>query len=206
MRIVSPLLFALATLVICPQDVTAKPPLLRRSHAWSSRMLRARQFQQPRRLAKEHFAQVGKALARRPNAVSKKLHYKTRFAFLRRVVQLAVDPAHRKMTPNSKREGVIGATLEAQGRLPGPIKRERTGKSEFVDARGVMWDVKGFNSNFPQKQGGFKLDRAVAKLRGELAGGENVILDRQNLNKTDQRALKREIKRNGWEKRIIWFP
>jgi hypothetical protein len=212
MRLVSPLLLVLAATVICPQDVTAKPRTVRRARSWSLRLVRARQLQSQRLGKRTKMIKAGRGKLRQTlgtrnkTATGKKIHYKTRFSFLRRVIQLAVDPAHRKMTRNSKREAVIGATLEAQGRLPGPIKRERTGKSEFVDARGVKWDVKGFNSNFPQNKGGFKLERAVSKLRGELAGGENVILDRQNLKKSHQRALKREIKRNGWESRIIWFP
>ncbi|MCK5799004.1 MAG: hypothetical protein KAI47_17550 [Deltaproteobacteria bacterium] len=135
----------------------------------------------------------------------KTIQYRSRFAFLRRVVQLAVDPAHGRMTPNSKREGIIGVTLEARGRLPGPIVREPTGKSEFVDATGTMWDVKGFNSHFPGKQGGFILERAAAKILGQFRGGENVILDTKNLSSHDEKLLRREVVRRGWSKRVIWF-
>ena len=174
----------------------------------TARSRHARQFQQKNTKLGAKTRQRTFINSSRQAAVNKaiKAKYPHKFTFLRRVVSLSHDPAHGKATPNSKREGYIGAALEAQNRLPGPITREVTGRSEFVDAKGQMWDVKGFNSNFAVKRGGFSLKKAIDKLRGEFAGGENVILDTRNLSTQHQGELKRAIKSKGWEKKVIWFP
>jgi hypothetical protein len=189
---------AAASLCLCPSDVTARPwrrarrPLpSARLHVTPPRYQRLR-WNQQRQLQQK---------------AQKKLPTGAAVVFRQRVRELSPDPAHgNQITPNSRREGLIGATLEARGVLPGPVKREPTGKSEFVDAHGVRWDVKAFNSKYLPKQGGFTLAKAVKKLAHEFKGGERVILDTKDLSKPDRQLLAKEIARRGWASRVIWFP
>ncbi|MCA9666557.1 MAG: hypothetical protein KC503_13240 [Myxococcales bacterium] len=121
--------------------------------------------------------------------------------------KLASDPAHGgQITETSKREALVGLRLERAGKLAGPIVRESTGSSEFIDAKGQRWDVKAFNSRFPQKSGGFRLDRALRKLETQFAGGENVILDTANLSRDHLQALKRALHERGHSHRVLWYP
>ena len=122
-----------------------------------------------------------------------------------RLDELAQDPAHNgKETPGSRREAEVGLSLEEAGELPGPIQRDPSGAAEFIDATGQKWDVKAFNSNFPPRKGGFKLETAMDKIRGELDAGENVILDTKNLSPAHQQQLREAIEAQGWGDRIKW--
>lgn len=187
-----------ASISLCPADVTARPwrrarrPLPVKSlHVTKPRYQRL-SWTQPRRLQQ-------KAPKKSPAILTG--------VFRQRVRELSPDPAHgNQITPNSRREGLIGATLEARGILPGPLEREPTGKSEFVDAKGVQWDVKAFNSKYGPKQGGFTLAKAVKKLSSEFKGGERVILDTKDLSKRHRAELKQEIHRRGWTSNVVWFP
>lgn len=204
MRVLLLAAVAAASICLCPSDVTARswhrarrplPTLATRLLVTPSRQQRRWQRQQQRQ------QQIA------PKSLTKKLPTNTRAAFRKRVRELSPDPAHNnQITPNSRREGLIGATLEARGILPGPITREPTGKSEFVDRNGVQWDVKAFNSKYLPKQGGFTLERAVNKLLHEFKGGERVILDTKDLSKPHRQQLAKEIDRRGWTSRVLWFP
>ncbi len=120
-------------------------------------------------------------------------------------VPLEKDPAHHGgITPNSRREAVIGERLEQVGLLHG-VQREETGAAEFVDAEGRKWDVKGFHSEFPPEHGGFVLKTALAKLEHQFEGGENVILDTQHLSAEHQDALRGALHERGWDDKVIWF-
>lgn len=124
-----------------------------------------------------------------------------------RFARLALDPAHgNRATANSLREAEAGLALEAWGKLPGPIRREKSGASEFVDARGQRWDVKRFNSHFPTWSGGFVLDRALDKLAGQFAQKEFVILDRTDLTTVHAQSLRQAIDARGWNDRVLWYP
>ena len=138
--------------------------------------------------------------------LNQKQRFRLPISTLRRMVPLARDPAHgNKMTKTSKREAFVGIMLEMRGKLPGPIKREKTGASEFVDARGTRWDVKAFNSHWPQKSGGFLLERALRKLGTQFAGGEKVILDTANLTPAHKKQLREGLDQRGWSDNVLWF-
>src|SRR5688572_12619266 len=101
---------------------------------------------------------------------------------------------------------MVGLKLEKQGLLPAPIRREQTGSSEFVEGRGVRWDVKAFDSRWPVGKGGFVLAEAIAKLEHELRLGENVILDTRHLSRAHRLELSGAIAERGWSKRVLWYP
>lgn len=120
---------------------------------------------------------------------------------------LARDPAHAgKIGPKSIQERSVGLDLEARGDVPGPIVRDPSGAAEFIDGAGQKWDVKGFNSNFPPKKGGFDLVRDADKLDASLAQGENVMLDTSQMSGQDIQALKAEGANRNWGDRVKWWP
>jgi peptidoglycan hydrolase-like protein with peptidoglycan-binding domain len=119
---------------------------------------------------------------------------------------LASDPAHNgKVTGQGIKERNIGVDLEGQGKLKG-ITRDPSGAAEFIDANGVKWDIKSFNSNFKPSQGGFKLDRDLGKIEAELGKGENVIIDTTNMSAADANALRQSVNSKGWNGKILWWP
>jgi Domain of unknown function (DUF4157) len=121
---------------------------------------------------------------------------------------LARDPAHgNQIGPKSLHERRVGLDLESRGDLPGPIRRDpNPAGGEFIDANGVVWDIKGFNSNFPPRKGGFEINRSLADIQGELNKGENVILDTSNLSQAHLQQLRAGVTQNGWGNRILWWP
>jgi hypothetical protein len=120
---------------------------------------------------------------------------------------LASDPAHGgKIDVKSIQERQVGLDLEARGDVPGPITRDPSGKAEFIDATGQKWDVKGFNSNFPPKKGGFDLTRDANKIDASLAQGENVMLDTSKMSPQNIQALQTEGARRGWGERVKSWP
>ena len=120
---------------------------------------------------------------------------------------LARDPAHgNNIEPKGVEERTIGLSLEARGDLKPPIKRDPSGAAEFIDGDGVKWDIKGFNSHYPPRKGGFSLDRDIGKIEAELDKGENVILDTTQLNQTHIEQLRAEIQARGWTSKIRWYP
>ena len=125
----------------------------------------------------------------------------------KRYDELSKDPAHNgKISPKSRNEARVGMKLEQDGKLPGPIKRDPSGGAEFIDAKGAKWDVKSFDSRWPPRKGGFSLTRDVQKIEQELLGGENVILDTQNLTAQHKAQLQQAIQSKSWGSRIQWFP
>lgn len=120
---------------------------------------------------------------------------------------LAADPAHGgKIDPKSIQERTVGLDLEKAGKVPGPIVRDPTGAAEFIDAAGTKWDVKGFNSNFPPRKGGFSLARDAEKVDKSLALDENVMLDTSKMKPADVAALKQEGLARGWGDRVRYWP
>jgi hypothetical protein len=122
--------------------------------------------------------------------------------------ELAPDPAHNgKITPGSRREAEVGVALEERGDLPGPIKRDPSGFSEFIDANGQQWDVKAFNSKWPPKKGGFDLTKSMKKIDGEISNNENVILDTKDLSPQHLAQLKAAVAaRRDLDGKILWYP
>ncbi|ABF90255.1 hypothetical protein MXAN_7256 [Myxococcus xanthus DK 1622] len=126
-----------------------------------------------------------------------------------RIEELASDPAQGgKVTPKTRREAEVGLQLEERRQLPAPIKRDPTGQSEFVDSQGIKWDIKTFDSRFPPRKGGFSLERDLDKIKAELARGENVILNTENMSAQHVQALRNAIDALGpsVSSRILWFP
>ncbi|WP_228468789.1 WXG100 family type VII secretion target [Paenibacillus sp. JNUCC32] len=121
---------------------------------------------------------------------------------------LAKDPDHNfKIDDKTKIERQAGLELEVRGELTGPILRDPiTGRGEFVDGNGQVWDVKGFNSNYPPRKGGFRLDKAIVDIEDELRKGENVILDTTKLSQDHIGQLKNAINTMEWKERILWWP
>ena len=100
--------------------------------------------------------------------------------------ELVADPAHRGSTrpidiAKGEHEARIGLDLEERGFL-NRIKRDPTGKAEFIDENGQAWDVKSFNSNFKPSKGGYRLDKAMNTINKSLSENENVILDTSNMH------------------------
>jgi hypothetical protein len=145
-----------------------------------------------------------------------------------RLGALAEDPDHDgQVSPKSLHEAVAGLALEQKGPpagLQGPITRDLvSGRGEFVEANGVVWDMKSPISYIPGTQikprkGGFDLNNEMQDLEQELDKGENVILDATYLDPGDKAALQAEIARKQrieqasgiqppkWTGRIIWYP
>ncbi|OMF94232.1 hypothetical protein [Paenibacillus sp. FSL R7-0337] len=121
---------------------------------------------------------------------------------------LARDPDHNSNIDDKTRiERQAGLELEVRGELMGPIVRDPvTGRGEFIDGNGQVWDVKGFNSNYPPKKGGFRLDKAMADIEDELRKGENVILDTTKLSKDHIEQLTNAISIMEWKGKIRWWP
>lgn len=119
---------------------------------------------------------------------------------------LARDPAHGgAISDKTIREREVGVGLEEAGEVPGPITRDPTGGSEFIDANGQAWDVKGFNSNFPPRKGGFDLMRDAGKIDSALATGENIMLDTAKLTAEHADLLRAEGITRGWGDRVKFW-
>ena len=111
---------------------------------------------------------------------------------------LADDPAHHGSNNpydivQGELERNVGLSLEKGGRLKN-IVRDPTGKAEFIEdfGNGTKWDVKSFNSNYKPKNGGFKLEKAMAKITKEIfEDGENVIVDTTNMSSQHFRIVKK---------------
>ncbi|WP_429842743.1 hypothetical protein [Brevibacillus sp. FIR094] len=121
---------------------------------------------------------------------------------------LARDPDHNfNIDDKTRIERQAGLELEVRGELTGPIVRDPvTGRGEFIDGNGQVWDVKGFNSNYPPKKGGFRLDKAMADIEDELSKGENVILDTTKLSQDHIEQLTNAISTMEWKGKIRWWP
>ncbi|MBN2736310.1 MAG: hypothetical protein JXR70_04970 [Spirochaetales bacterium] len=120
---------------------------------------------------------------------------------------LASDPAHgNKIDIKSMREREVGLALEKSGKVPGPITRDPSGAAEFIDNTGQLWDVKGFNSNFPPKKGGYTLQKSMNSIMESLSHGENVMLDTKNLSTEHLAELLAEIKKLGLDSKVIPWP
>ena len=125
---------------------------------------------------------------------------------------LARDPAHKNTTnindiAKGNHEREIGLDLEKRGKIKNII-RDPTGKAEFIEnnGNGQKWDIKSFNSNYPPRKGGFKLERDFAKILNEIKQGENVIVETTNMSSEHINALKNEINKIGLKTNVIFWP
>ena len=123
---------------------------------------------------------------------------------------LAEDPAHRGSKriidiEKGQHEARIGLELEERGALKN-IRRDPTGKAEFIDGNGQAWDIKSFNSNYKPNKGGFRLDKAMNTIKKSLDENENVIVDTSNMSPDHIVELTTEIKNQGLENNILFWP
>lgn len=124
--------------------------------------------------------------------------------FARRV-SLASDPAHGgKVSNSSIEEGAVGLLAEMSGLVHG-FEREGTGKSEFVDSSGQMWDVKSPISPMPSQKWVFNANHQLDLVRKEISGGENVLLNLSRCNEQDSGSVMSLITENlaPWEKQRV---
>lgn len=123
---------------------------------------------------------------------------------------LAKDPAHSGSTrpidiEKGEHEARVGLELEERGSLSNII-RDVTGKAEFIDGNGQAWDIKSFNSNYKPNKGGFRLDKAMNTIKKSLFESENVIIDTSNMSSEHITELITEIKNQGLESNILFWP
>ena len=123
---------------------------------------------------------------------------------------LMEDPAHSGSTrpidiEKGQHEARVGLELEERGDLKN-ITRDATGKAEFIDGNGQAWDVKSFNSNYKPNKGGFRLDKAMNTIKKSLSENENVIVDTSNMSPEHIIELTTEIKNQGLENNILFWP
>lgn len=130
-----------------------------------------------------------------------------------------------KITPKSRREAEVGLALEADGRIPGPIRRAPLDNSdpafqkdqgEFIDANGNHWDVKSPLDVFPGGpmagqpmppgvRGRYDGDQFEQKLADELDDGQNVIIDTKNLSPGALADLKSRVAgHQDWGGRVVF--
>lgn len=146
--------------------------------------------------------------------------------YARRVEELAADPAHNgNISAKSRREAEVGLEAEAQGKIPGPIRRAELDNSdpafqkdqgEFVDANGNHWDVKAPADIFPAgryagqpmpegMRGRYNGDDFEQKLADEVTGGQHVVIDTRNLSPSAVADLKRRVAgRADWDGRVVF--
>ncbi|MFI7603539.1 hypothetical protein ACIBTV_00250 [Micromonospora sp. NPDC049366] len=144
----------------------------------------------------------------------------------RRVEELAADPAHNgNISAKSRREAEVGLAAEAEGKIPGPIRRAELDNSdpafqkdqgEFIDANGNNWDVKAPADIFPAgryagqpmpegMRGRYDGDEFEQKLADEVAGGQNVVIDTKNLSPEAVADLKNRVAgRDDWDGKVVF--
>ena len=74
----------------------------------------------------------------------------------------------------------------------------------YTDAAGIKWDIKSYNSRYPD---GFVLEEVERMLRKEIGGKhEYILFDMTDLTDTDQvKQLKELVKENEWEDYVEWY-
>lgn len=119
-------------------------------------------------------------------------------------IKLAEDAAHNgKINYKSLYEAHIGASLKESKRLSPPVVRSTDPKVEFVDGNNVNWDIKSYNSKYPN---GYSTEGARRGIEKEFKNNENVILDTTDMNQADIADLRNLVQTEGWGDKIIWFP
>lgn len=129
---------------------------------------------------------------------------------------LAKDPAHGSQIQDQFRidkgrnEAAVALALEGRGNLPSPMVRSTDPKADFMTSGDppVLWDVKGFNSDFPPRMGGFEVNTAMGQIQRELGNQENVIIDTQKMTEAHIRQLQQAILNDPTidPSRILWYP
>lgn len=108
---------------------------------------------------------------------------------IQRAPGLASDPAKGdKITDGGIEEAAVALTAERQ-QIFGRATRETSGSAEFIDDRGVAWDVKSPLS--PPSAGGkgtwvFSPDHQLKKVRHDLSQGDKVLFNLSRVNDKDR--------------------
>jgi uncharacterized protein YukE len=142
--------------------------------------------------------------------------------------ELAIDPARGGVpNPQGVREAEIALDLEAQGVLPGPVRRGGIDNSDpaaqadlgdFIDAEDQAWDIKAPADIFPGgrdqgqpmpvgQHGRYDGEKAEDGISRELASGENVIIDVVNLSPPALADLRARVANHPeWSGRVVFYP
>lgn len=110
---------------------------------------------------------------------------------------LASDPAKGgKITDGSIEEAAVALTAERQ-HIFELATRESSGSAEFIDDKGVAWDVKSPLSPPPGQNWVFSPDHQVEKIRHDLSQGDRVLFNLSRVNDKDRddtlNLLKKEL-------------
>jgi hypothetical protein len=124
-----------------------------------------------------------------------------------RLEELAHDPSEGGgVTDKSKEEARVAYAMEKSGDLPGPVRRDPSGRADFIDGTGREWDVKSFRSNDPPRKGSYDFDASMSNIGDELAIGEDVIVNTTHMSPQAIQELKEGVGRAGWADRVLWWP
>ncbi len=118
-------------------------------------------------------------------------------AAIGRAPELATDPAKgEKIFDGGLEEAAVAITAERQ-EIFGKVERETSGYAEFVDDKGVAWDVKSPLSPPPGQNWSYSPEHQVEKIRHDLEQGDKVLFNLSRVNDKDRDAtlelLKREL-------------
>ena len=85
-----------------------------------------------------------------------------------------------------------------------PFTRAASEAWDYTDAAGIKWDIKSYNSRYPD---GFVLEEVERMLRKEIGGKhEYILFDMTDLTDPDQvKQLKELVKENEWEDYVEWY-
>jgi hypothetical protein len=117
-------------------------------------------------------------------------------AFLR-VTSLASDPAKgNKIVDGSLEEAAVALTAERK-QIFREATREASGSAEFIDDRGIQWDVKSPLSPPLGQNWAYSPEHQLVKIRHDLEQGDQVLFNLSRVNDKDRddtlRLLKAEL-------------
>jgi hypothetical protein len=128
----------------------------------------------------------------------------------------AYDPAHggdyairKPCKTRDLRKGIEEAiaelgVMEAR-KVPWPITPSTDTDYEGTDGDGQRWDVKSPRSATPDGKV-FNAEAVVTGMQKDFDLGENIILDNRNISLNEIRELYGQLKANGQDGRIVWWP
>lgn len=105
---------------------------------------------------------------------------------LERIRSLAADPAKGgKINDASIEEATVALTAENLEVFEG-LKRDQTGRAEFLDSKGESWDVKSPLSPPPHQNWHFSPHHQLQKVRKDFSNGDKVLLNLSRVNPQDR--------------------
>jgi hypothetical protein len=125
----------------------------------------------------------------------------------RRLKELASDPTlGGNITSGSMRQAQVALALEKAGRLPGPVTRDPTGAADFIDGRGVEWNVESVSFKFPPSHDGYELATSITKIGAELLPGQHIILDTTNFSAEATATLQEAVGTIDHGHHVLFWP